>query len=95
MTDPLRESTRYPLLESLLRQKALALQGIYTIGDAATIFNVSRRTIQDWARDDKLPVRDLPGRGRFLSQDLEAFIERSLKRRKGPEDEPDSQDDTS
>lgn len=72
-------NTRYPLLEALLEQRGLQLQGIYAVGDAAAIFGVSRRTIQEWARDGKLLARDLPGRGRFLSDDLELFLERSLR----------------
>jgi transposase len=66
---------RYPLLESLLRQKGLSLQGIYKYKDAAEIFDASVRTIQQWVRDRKLRCRDLPARGRFLSEDLEAFLQ--------------------
>ena len=76
------ESRRYPLLEALLEQRGLKLKGLYTIRDAATIFNVSRRTIQEWVRDEKLTVRDLPGRFRFLSEDLERFLEKSVGKAK-------------
>ena len=75
MVSPNADSRRYPLLESLLEQKGLRLQGIYTLRDAAKIFGVSRRTIQEWVRDEKLIVRDLPGRSRFLSEDLQQFLE--------------------
>ncbi len=81
MVSPKTEPRQYPLLESLLEQKGLKLLGIYTVRDAAKIFGVSRRTIQEWVRDGKLIARDLPGRGRFLSEDLEQFLERSLKTR--------------
>jgi transposase len=70
-----------PLLEPILKQKGLTLLGIYTNGDAARIFGVSVRTVQDWCRERKLRSRDLPGRGRFLSTDLEAFRENSLRTR--------------
>jgi hypothetical protein len=70
---------RYPLLESLLRQKGLSLQGIYTYQDAARIFGASVRTIQQYVRDGKLRSRGLPARGRFLSEDLEAFLQDSLR----------------
>lgn len=79
MINPSNGSVRYPLLEALLEQRGLPLQGIYTVGDAAAIFGVSRRTIQEWVRDGKLLARDLPGRGRFLSDDLELFLEGSLR----------------
>jgi len=62
---------RYPLLESLLRQKGRALQGIYKYKDTAEIFDASVRTIQQFVRDGKLRGRDLPGRGRFLFRTLE------------------------
>jgi excisionase family DNA binding protein len=79
MTDSSTSISPYPLLEPILRQKGLTLKGIYTGGDAARIFGVSVRTIQDWCREGKLRSRDLPGRGRFLSTDLEAFLENSLR----------------
>lgn len=87
MTSSTDEFTRYPLLDSLLAQKGLAPKGIYTIRDAAQIFGVSAHTLLEWARDGKLVVRDLPGRGRFLSDDLELFLQRSLKGHQPAEDE--------
>jgi excisionase family DNA binding protein len=75
---------RYPLLEALLEEKGLKLKGIYTVRDAASIFGVSVRTIQEWVRDGKLIARDLPGRGRFLSEDLERFLRESVRRREDP-----------
>jgi hypothetical protein len=79
MTDPSTSIGNYPLLEPILRQKGLAPQGIYSGRDAARIFGVSVRTIRDWCREGKLRSRDLPGRGRFLSTDLETFLESSLR----------------
>lgn len=79
---------RYPLLEALLAQKALPLRGVWTLRDVAKIFDVSVRTIQDWIRGGKLVPRDLPGRGKFLSEDLEAFLQNSrrISGRKSEED---------
>jgi transposase len=68
------------LLEPLLSERGLHLKGIYTVRDAASIFDVSVRTIQDWMRDGKLIARDLPGRGRFLSEDFEHFLQNSVRR---------------
>jgi excisionase family DNA binding protein len=82
MSNSPQHVARYPLLEALLEQKALELKGIYTVRDAARIFGVSVRTIQDWVRNEKLIARDLPGRGRFLSEDLERFLRESVRRRK-------------
>ena len=70
---------RYPLLESLLRQKGLPLKGIYKYQDAAQIFDASVRTIQQYVRDGNLRCRDLPARGRFLSEDLEIFLKESRR----------------
>ena len=72
-------------LDHILEQKGLRLQGIYTGRDVAKIFGVGKRTIQEWIFDGKLPARDLPGRGRFLSEDLEEFLRKSIKRRDGIE----------
>jgi len=81
MITPNAEPRPYPLLQALLEQKGLELTGLYTIRDAATIFGESRRTIQEWVREAKLIARDLPGRARFLSEDLEQFLEKSIRRR--------------
>jgi NADPH-dependent curcumin reductase CurA len=74
------QPARYQLLESLMKQKNLPLKGIYKYKDAAQIFDASVRTIQQFVRDGKLRCRDLPARGRFLSEDLEAFL-RDCRRR--------------
>jgi excisionase family DNA binding protein len=65
------------LLEEVLKEKRLPLKGIYTYKDAAQIFGASVRTIQQWVRDGKLRCRDLPARGRFLSEDLESILRNS------------------
>ena len=72
------KSGRYPLLEALLQERGLRLKGTYTNADVATIFNVSPRTIQEWSRSGYLKRRNLPGRAKFLSQDLEDFLENSI-----------------
>jgi Helix-turn-helix domain len=72
-----------PLLLQLLTEKGLTPLGIYTVKDAAKIFGTTPRTIQDWIRCEKLPARDLPRGGRFLSIDLELFLRGSLKQRHG------------
>jgi len=78
---------KYPLLESLLAQKNLSLKGTYTNHDAAEMFGVSVRTIQDWVRKGDFVARNLPGRGRFLSEDLEHFLQNSARRRRSETEE--------
>ena len=79
MPDSPGQMPRYALLESLVAQKRLCLKGIYRIKDVAEIFGVSVRTIQDWCSDGRLVSRNLPGRARCLSADLEEFLQGSLK----------------
>jgi len=79
MNQPVQVTTRYPLLEAVLQQKHLPLLGIYKYKDVALILGATVRTIQQWCRDGKLQRRDLPGRGKFLSEDLEAFLQGSLE----------------
>jgi hypothetical protein len=67
----------FPLLEALLREKGLSLKGTYTNRDVADMFGVATRTIQEWCRNGDLKPRKLPGRARFLSGDLEAFLQNS------------------
>jgi hypothetical protein len=80
-----------PLFYSLLSQKALKPKGIYTVEDAREIFGpgsgrrVSRRTIQERISTGKLRSRNLPGRGRFLAEDFEHFLENSVTEPLGKE----------
>jgi NADPH-dependent curcumin reductase CurA len=78
------EPRRYPLLESLLEQKHLPMKGIFTYRDLAKLLDAGVRTIQVWCKDGKIVVRDLPARGRFLAQDVEDFLERSVRKHVGP-----------
>ena len=71
----------YPLLESLLVQKGMSLKGIYTIREVAAIFGVSARSIQVRVQSGQMRGRDLPGRARFLSGDLETFLQNSMRGR--------------
>jgi hypothetical protein len=68
-----------PLLRSLLLAKGLEDKGIWTINDVAALFEVGKRAIYDWIADGKLTARDLPGRGKFLSQDIEMLLRNSKK----------------
>jgi hypothetical protein len=79
------QPARFPLLESILKEKGLPLQGIYKYRDVSRILGASVRCLQEWSRDGKLRCRDLPGRGRFLSADLEAFLEGRLRSPEGGE----------
>ena len=68
---------KLPLLEALVARWGLSALPIYTNRDVAELFKTSVRTIQDWITDGKMTPRNLPGRGRFLPEDLEAFLENS------------------
>ena len=74
------EPIRYPLLEEILFHRKMPLKPMYTNRDVAGIFEVCVRAIQNWISTGRLVPRDLPGRARFLNQDLEAFLAASRKR---------------
>jgi hypothetical protein len=74
------ELPKYPLLEEVLALRQMALQPMYSIRDVARLFGVTVRSIQSRIACGQLPARDLPGRGRFLSIDLEQFLRESKKR---------------
>jgi transposase len=80
MNEEKSQPVRFPLLENLLAQMNLPLRGTYTNSHVAEIFEVSVRTIQDWVRRGKLASRNLPGRGKFLSEDLESLLKNSERR---------------
>ena len=75
-----------PLLGSLLAQKELAFKGTYSIRDAAAMFDVSVRAIQDRVSSGALQARSLPGHARFLAEDLEDFLKNSIKKNRGDDD---------
>ena len=77
MTDHTLE--KYPLLAAVLSAKGLPVKGVWTIADVAQILEVGIRTIYDRIKSGKLAVRDLPGHGRFLSEDLEEFLKNSKR----------------
>lgn len=70
---------RFPMLEQLLRIKGRELQATYSIRDLAQLFGVSVRAIQTRVASGQIASRDLPGRAKFLSEDLEAFLAASKK----------------
>jgi hypothetical protein len=84
-------TTRFPLLAQLSELRGMPMLPVYQMGDAARLFGAKRRTMNDRAADGQLTVRDLPGRGRFLPQDLEEFIAGSAKNRKPPNPELESE----
>jgi hypothetical protein len=72
-------TTQYPMLEDILAKRNLPLQPMYTTRSAAEIFGVSARALQNWMTSGQLVGRNLPGRSRFLNQDIEAFLVSSRK----------------
>jgi transposase len=83
MSDQTAPAPKYLLLEGILAARGMTLKATYTNRDASEILGVSVRTVQDWIRDQKLTCRDLPGRGRFLSGDLESFLQHSSRKPEG------------
>jgi hypothetical protein len=73
-------ATKYPHLQEVLALKSLPLQATYTIRDLAQMFRVSVRAIQNRVASGQLPARDLPGRAKFLCEDLESFLAASKKK---------------
>jgi hypothetical protein len=73
------ETRKYPLLEAILAIKNLPLQPMYSTRTIAKIFNVSIRAIQNRVTSGHLVPRDLPGRAKFLNQDVEDFLVASRK----------------
>jgi hypothetical protein len=78
-TSSAKTAPKYPLLEELLSAQSEPLKALYSNKDVANLFGVSVRAIQDWIAKGLLKARDLPGRGRFLSQDIEEFLANSTR----------------
>jgi hypothetical protein len=83
MSDQASVLGKYPLLEAVLAAKGLLVKGVWTITDVANLFGIRNRAVYDWINNQKFTARDLPGRGRFLSEDLEEFLRNSKRLPKG------------
>jgi hypothetical protein len=81
MTTDSPRPAKYQLLENLLAHRGLRFQGTYTMRDVAAIFNVTIRSIQERVKRQELNCRNLPGRAKFLSMDLEEFLNNSSRPR--------------
>lgn len=68
----------YPCLCEVLRNRGLPLLAQYTTADTARIFGCAIRVIQERIHSGKWKARNLPKRGRFLSCDLEQFLQMPL-----------------
>lgn len=73
------QAARYPMLAEMLEGRKLPFQPSYTMRSAGEIFGVTGRAMLNRVAAGKLVARDLPGRARFLNQDLEAFLAASAK----------------
>ncbi|HWR14146.1 MAG TPA: helix-turn-helix domain-containing protein [Terriglobales bacterium] len=75
------KATRFPLLETLLVHKGIAMNGTFTVRQVADLFGVSVRAIQDRVKRGQLTPRNLPGHAKFLPVDLETYLANSSIRR--------------
>lgn len=80
MSSSQNSQTKYPLLSEFLTLQQVSLKATYTVSEVATLFHVSPRAIQNRVASGQLSARDLPGRARFLSEDLEAFLSSSKRK---------------
>jgi hypothetical protein len=78
INEKLPRAGNYPLLEAVLQARSLPLLATYTYRDATSIFGCSIRSLQERIRRGQLRKRNLPGRAKFLSIDLEDFLQNSL-----------------
>jgi hypothetical protein len=69
----------YSLLNEILVLRQMTLQPMYTIRDVAKLFGVTVRSIQSRVASGQLAARNLPGRAKFLSVDLEEFLRESKR----------------
>jgi excisionase family DNA binding protein len=54
--------------------------GLMTIEDVAVYLRVTRRTIYDWLKHDKIPAVKLVGQWRFKKDKIDAWIENQSRR---------------
>jgi hypothetical protein len=76
---PNNSGTTFPLLEQILAIEGLSIKSMYSVRDIAELFRVSVRAIQNRVTSGQLVPRNLPGRAKFLAQDVESFLAGSGK----------------
>jgi|HubBroStandDraft_1064217.scaffolds.fasta_scaffold475820_2 hypothetical protein len=79
MNNDVAKPAKYPLLETFLAYRGLAMKGVFTLQDVADLFGVTTRTVQIRVKRGGLTSRDLPGRSKFLAVDLEQLLQGSSK----------------
>jgi hypothetical protein len=80
MSSEVIAAKKFPILTEILAIQQLPLRATYTIGDVARLFGVTQRAIHNRVASGQLSARDLPGRARFLSEDIEAFLVASKRK---------------
>lgn len=73
---------RYPRLWELLQYRELPYRPMYMVTEAAAIFGVHRRTVLKMIAAGRIVPRDLLGRAKFLSSDLEDYLNNRCHNRK-------------
>lgn len=69
----------YLFIMQVREKKGVALMiqtGLMTIEDLADYLKVSRRTIYEWLKDNKIPAVKIVGQWRFRKDKIDAWIDR-------------------
>jgi excisionase family DNA binding protein len=59
----------------LVKENGMITGGLMTIEDVAEYLKVTRRTIYEWLRHDKIPAIKLIGQWRFKKERIDAWID--------------------
>ncbi|MDD5246153.1 MAG: helix-turn-helix domain-containing protein [Candidatus Omnitrophica bacterium] len=54
----------------------VAVNGLMTIEDLASYLKVTRRTIYEWVKNNKIPAVKVVGQWRFKKDKIDAWIEK-------------------
>jgi len=64
-----------PCAAECLLEKNMINSGLMTIEDLADYLKVTRRTIYDWVKHNKIPAVKLVGQWRFKKDKIDAWLE--------------------
>jgi len=74
------DSDQYKTLREWAAFHNLPLKPAYTVTEVARMFDVSKRTVQQWVADGLIETRNVPGRSKIFASHLEEILSKPAQK---------------